>query len=127
MKIKTYLESAGGIIAGFFVSLNPLVQALVALMALDVLSGVLAGYVTRSLDSAISARGMAKKAFAFLLVAAGYIVTGFAEFGIELGPIIAGFYCVHELLSIVENAGRAEFPIPKTLLDALAKLQKTFP
>ena len=127
MKIRTYIESVVGIVTGFFLGLHPLVQALVALMALDILSGLLAGYVTRSLDSSISARGMAKKAFAFLLVAAGYIVSSFAELGIELGPIIAGFYCAHELLSIIENAGRAEFPIPKMLLDALAKLQKTFP
>ncbi|HET6456552.1 MAG TPA: phage holin family protein [Armatimonadota bacterium] len=127
MKIRIYVESVVGSVTGFFVGFHPLVQALVALMILDILSGLLAGYVTRTLDSAVSARGMAKKVFALILVAAAYVVASFVGLGIDLGPIVAGFYCVHELLSLVENAGRAELPVPKALLDALAKLQQKYP
>jgi phage-related holin len=42
--------------------------------------------------------------------------------GLPLGQAVAGFYCAHELLSLLENSDRAGLPVPGILRDALKTL-----
>jgi toxin secretion/phage lysis holin len=107
-------------LAAWWGGLPLLVQVLIGVMLLDITSGVLAAYITNSLDSRVSFRGMAKKALALVLVGVAAWIE--PAVGIPLASAVAGFYTVHELLSILENAAIAGLPVPDALRDALARV-----
>jgi toxin secretion/phage lysis holin len=119
----TALKWAGSLMASLWGRLPLLLQSLLVLMALDVASGLIAGYVARSLSSDVSWRGMAKKSLVLLLVAACEILQRTWNLGLPLASAVVGFYIVHELISIVENTGRAGLPLPRTLMNAITKLR----
>jgi len=119
----TAFKCAGGVLAGLWGKLHPLMQSLLVLMALDIASGLVAGYVTRSISSDVSWRGMAKKSLVLLLVAACGVLERVWKLEVPLASGVVGFYIVHELISIIENTARAGLPMPKTLTSALRKLR----
>lgn len=118
--IKVGLQTLGALLAAWWGGLPLLVQVLIGVMLLDILSGVLAAYITNTLDSRVSFRGMAKKALALVLVGVAAWIE--PAVGIPLASAVAGFYTVHELLSILENATIAGLPVPDVLRDALARV-----
>lgn len=116
--VKLGLGAAAGVWAG----LHPLYQALAVLILVDVVTGVLAALATGTkLSSDISLRGGVLKAMKVISVGIAAYLEPHAG-GIPLGPIVAGYWCADEGLSIVENYGRAGLPVPQALRDALAKL-----
>jgi toxin secretion/phage lysis holin len=114
---------AGGVLASLWGRLPLLLQSLLVLMALDIASGLIAGYITRSLSSDVSWRGMAKKSLVLLLIAACEILQRTWNLGLPLASAVVGFYIVHEMISIVENTARAGLPMPRALTSALRKLR----
>lgn len=120
--ILNALKLAVAFVAAAWAGLHPLYQALVVLIVADVVTGVLASVVSgEKLSSDISFRGMAKKAMEVLMVAIAAYLEPHAG-GLPLGPAIAGYWCAHEGLSILENYGQAGLPIPQALRDVLDKL-----
>ncbi len=108
-----------GIGAGWLAE-HPMVGLLMLLMALDIVTGVIAAVVTRRLSSSASWRGMAKKSMTLLLIG---VAVGFEPYagGLPLVNLVTGFYAFTEALSILENASEAGVPIPQALRDVLAK------
>lgn len=100
-----------------------LTMVLVGLMFLDILTGFIAAWINRDVDSSYSYRGMLKKAQMLLMVAAAMMFE-FIYPDIPWAKIIAGFLCLTELISIVENMGRSGIPLPKQLKDTLKKLRE---
>lgn len=101
---------------------NMWLKALVLFIVLDYISGLLAAYVEKKLNSQIGFKGIAKKLFIFILIAVAYqIDTLLGSTAIRIAVI--GFYIGIEGLSILENAGRAGVPIPSVLKESLEKLQ----
>ena len=68
-RVSWGIKSAAAIVAAMWGGFGPLLQALIVLMAVDITTGFLAGFVTRQLNSDVSFRGMAKKAIILLIVA----------------------------------------------------------
>jgi len=99
----------------------PLVGILILIMALDVAIGLLAAFITRTVSSTISHRGMVRKVIMLLLVGVGAVLEPYAG-GIPLSKMVAMAFLVTEGISIIENAARAGVPIPKPLYDVLQKL-----
>lgn len=118
--IKYTLQVIGALLAAWWGGLPLLVKVLIGVMILDILSGILAAYIMSSLDSRVSFRGMAKKALALVLVGAAAWIE--PAVGVPLASAVAGFYVVHELMSILENAAAAGLPVPDVLRDALARV-----
>ena len=111
-----------------WVGLEPLFQLLLMLMALDILSGVTAAIVTKTVCSDVSFRGIGKKVMVLLLVAMASILSPLvADGAIPLGQGVALFYCINEAISVTENAGKAGVPLPSFLKDALKKLNPDKP
>jgi len=119
----TAFKWIGAVLAGLWGRLPLLLQSLLVLMALDIASGLIAGYITRSLSSDVSWRGMAKKSLVLLLIAACEILQRTWNLGLPLASAVVGFYIVHEMISIVENTARAGLPMPRALTSALRKLR----
>lgn len=125
---------AGGAFT-WLVGVHPVYWTFVGLMVIDFITGVWAAGKAGKVDSARSREGMQRKTVQLLLVLASEFLyrtlqtTLKQNAGMELpaipaGAIVAGFYCAHEFISIVENAGRMGVFIPRPIRVALKKLNE---
>ena len=103
---------------------QPLILLLFTLSLADILTGVAAAFVTKTVSSDMSYKGMTRKAIMWMIVGVAGAVNHISS-EIPVMKLTAGFYCFMEGLSIVENAGRAGVPIPAVLKDSLSKLNPT--
>lgn len=125
-KIFTAWQSklaAGGFLSFFSFFFDALQRdALVALLALiiiDFFSALLAAYNSNeSIKSAKIFRTALKIVVYFSLVSAGFLAEHTVAIGI-IDELILGFLAVTELISILENAGKAGYAVPKGLLNTL--------
>lgn len=97
-------------------------QTLVLFVVLDYISGIMAAAVQKKLNSEIGYKGIIKKVFIFVLVAVAF------KLDMLLGTdairiAVIGFYLGTEGLSILENAGKANLPLPEFLTKALQQLR----
>ncbi|MCL2197328.1 MAG: phage holin family protein [Defluviitaleaceae bacterium] len=129
--IFVVIGAVGGIISSLLGGWDYPLQALVALMSVDYVTGwICAGVFKKSrksrygaLDSCASFRGLIKKGIMLLLVLVGYqldYVLG-ADF-VRYAVIIA--FIANEALSIIENAGLMGIPLPQILKQAVEILKK---
>jgi toxin secretion/phage lysis holin len=122
-----WVKLVAAIAAAVWVGLHPLYQALLVLIVADIIVGVLASLATgEKLSSDVSYRGIVRKVLKVIMVGLAAYLEPYVG-GVPLGPAVAGYWCADELLSIVENYGRAGLPVPKALRDALAKLSPSQP
>jgi toxin secretion/phage lysis holin len=102
----------------------PLVSTLLLLMVIDVISGLATSFITKTVSSAVSWRGMSKKVIMLLVVGLAAVLEPFAQ-GIPLAKLVSLFYIATEALSIMENAALAGVPLPSVLTDALVKIKES--
>ena len=121
--IQVILQGFVGIVSAFLLALPTTVLALLVLQALDVITGLMAGYITKTLDSRVSYVGLMRKALVLVAVAgSSYLGAALQLPSPELLPTaIAGFYSLHEGLSILENLVRSGVPLPEQLKNAMRK------
>lgn len=100
---------------------QPLVLTLFVFMVADILTGVAAAFITKTLSSDISYKGMTRKIVIWIVVAMSGFV-GWVYPAIPLLQLAAGCYCAMELLSVLENAKRCGVPIPDVLSSALVRV-----
>ncbi len=123
--IKGAIAAACSVFGFVFGDMDGLMIALVTLIVIDYVSGVIAAAAEKKLSSAAGAKGIAKKVFMLLIVAAANIADiGIIGEGHVLKSVTAAFYAANECISIIENAGRLGVPVPKKLLDVLEQLKK---
>jgi len=120
--IKKLIVGLPGMVVGLWLSMSVALQSLLILQSIDFATGFLVAWSTGSVSSDVSRRGFVKKAVALLLVAAINAFTYSHPVGFDLAAMMATWFCATELISIAENAGRAGWPLPRFLVDALAKL-----
>ena len=101
---------------------QPFIMTLLALTAIDIVSGLIAAFITKKVSSSSSLKGMAKKAMMWLIVGVAASVDPLSS-DIPETKMIALFFCATEGISIIENAGNAGIPIPKILRDSLVKIR----
>jgi len=125
---KWLLTVSGGVIAFLFGAWTPMLNILVALMVIDYLSGMAAASVNGELKSRVGLMGIARKVFIFAMVAVSHLVDLLLiENKIEVGylamSVVITAYCLNEVLSIVENAGKMGVYVPEPLTKAIAVLR----
>jgi toxin secretion/phage lysis holin len=104
---------------------DAILQALVILVLIDYLTGVMAAYFEKTLNSEVGFKGIVKKICIFLMVAMAQtldVTAGLGEPWIRTCVIM--FFVANESLSALENMGRLGVPLPEPLLAALQKLHK---
>jgi toxin secretion/phage lysis holin len=111
------------IVAAFWLKIPYMVKLLLGMMALDMVTGLLASFIRKETSSESGARGLAKKALVLILVGVSHIVSDPLHLGVDLGSAVALAYMFNELISIIENAARAGVPIPGPLIDVLRKFK----
>lgn len=103
-----------------YINQFPWIGVLVLLMILDIITGVIAAAINKTVSSEFSSRGILKKVQMIVLVGVGLIFE-IVHPELPWGKLIAMLFIANEMISITENAGRAGLPLPKQLLDVLAK------
>lgn len=122
--LKAVIATIGTVGNYLFGGWDSMLLALVALVAIDYITGVAAAYVRRELSSDVGARGIVKKVGFFALVAIGHILDqtgGFDE--PVLRTAVIWFLIANEGLSAVENLAAIGVPIPDAIRAALARVQ----
>lgn len=119
---KTFLVILCGSLSGLIAGLNPLVWGLFALQVVDIATGLLAS--KGSWSSAFANLGMRKKVMMWFYVLTGHLLKTISPTPIEvpIDAMIAGYYCIVEVISIIENGGKVGMEAPPPL----AKVIKTF-
>jgi toxin secretion/phage lysis holin len=125
--VAVLIGSAVAAMLGFYDNLGNLLPWLGIAILIDVLSGFAAAAIAGGVDSRIARTGIVRKMYTLLIVIASEIIE---VVYIELvGPVpfnfsnfAAGFFILVEVVSILENAGRAGVPWPPWLKSILAVL-----
>jgi len=122
--VKTVIATLGTIATYLWGGWNAVLSALVVLASLDYVSGVVAAWRRRELDSRVGARGIARKVGMFVVVAVANIIDRTGGLGEPiLRTATIWWYLGNEALSIVENLADIGVPIPERILSALASLK----
>lgn len=125
------IKSIVALVAGFTLFMLEIVNealiVLVFLMFLDMVTGVMRSFMTKSWNSTVGMSGIIKKVAVILLIG----MSGAIEFMVvsvgqdTRGALIVGvtsFFIVNEGISILENCAQLGLPIPPILYNALDKL-----
>lgn len=104
-------------------SLDSSAQTLLVLMLADFVTGLISGWVKKEVTSEKSFQGLARKGLVLILVSVLHSSARIMGMGIDLGSVVAIAFCFNEMISITENCARCGVPIPKVLVDSLAKLK----
>jgi len=102
-------------------------QVLVIIIALDYITGVLAAWHAKKLNSYVGLRGIAKKVVMLLLVALAHQVDMLTGTQGVIRLAVIWFMVANEGLSIIENAAETGCPIPNVLRAALEALKERKP
>lgn len=99
-----------GVVVGLWTGIGVIVQALLILMIADVITGTIAAAIEGDINSQMSARGLAKKATALILVMlTAWLSANLHAYlgeGFPAADAVAGFFILTEVISILENAKR---------------------
>ena len=122
MWIKSAAAAIGGAAAYLWGPWDALITALIALVAIDYVTGVICAAANKRLSSEIGFKGLIKKALIFALVA----VAGVADKVIPatnqaIRAAVILFYIANEAISILENAAELGLPVPEKLKAVLIK------
>ncbi|MEH7088122.1 phage holin family protein [Priestia megaterium] len=126
--LKWLLTAFGGVVTFLFGAWSEALNILIALMVIDYLTGMTAGAINGELKSRVGLFGIARKVFIFAMVAVGHLVdllliASKIEIGYAVMSVVIIAYCINEVLSITENAGKMGIYIPDPLLKAIAILK----
>lgn len=124
MYVKTVVMIVGGLVSYMVGGLGLAFTILLGLMAIDYATGLMVAVYNKNLSSKIGSRGFIRKLYVILLIGAVYLVeqVTFEQVG-YIADGVAVAYCVMELVSIVENGGKLNVPLPKILKDLILVLK----
>jgi len=122
--IKSFCVTVGTCGVALLGGWDTILQALVALMVLDYITGVSAAFSENRLNSKIGLRGIIRKVTMLLVV----VMAGFLDLGLGLQDpllrtVVIMFFIANEGLSMLENAASIGVPIPRRLVEALEALK----
>lgn len=131
--IKILFTVVGGWLAAETKAVLPAMIILAILMVLDYISRLVSAWKSGTLNSEKGAKGIAKKIGYLLIICCGmcfdFIITYSAQhIGIEVsnnllfGLIVAIWYCMNELISIIENVGEFS-PVPEWLAKRIENIR----
>lgn len=135
-KIVKALSAAIGAVWGLFGGRDTMLTVMLALMAIDYITGLVIGWVGKSpktdsghLSSAVGWAGLAKKAGELLAVIVGVLLDMLAveQLGLQAAMFRTGmilYIVATEGISVLENLGLLGVPLPGFVRKALEQLQQ---
>ena len=114
---------AGGIATWIFGAWNGALVALIAIMAIDYITGVMKAVYTKTVSSEIGYKGLIKKIMVLAVVALANIIENVTGRSVAVREIVIMFFIANEGISILENAAVMLPKMPQKLKDILLQLR----
>jgi toxin secretion/phage lysis holin len=122
--IKSALAAAGACLVWLFGGWDALAQALVLLMALDVVGGLAQAFYEKRLNSSIMRKGLIRKTGYFAAIALAVLIDrALFQSAPAFRTLVLSYLCVNEALSVLEHLAAIGVPLPAQLHHALEKLR----
>ena len=122
--IKIAITAVGAVVGAFLGGRDTLVQALLAFVIADYISGVLKAIMLKKLNSEVGFVGICKKVLIFVFVGIGNIIdTQILKNGATIRTAIIFFYIANEGISLIENASVLGLPVPNSLKKVLEQIR----
>ena len=96
---------------------------LLAFVIMDYASGLLASAYEGKLSSKVGFKGIQRKFMIFFVVAVAHLLDVLLKTGEACKTAAILFYSINEIISITENAGRMDLPIPDKVLQTIDVLK----
>lgn len=122
--VKASITALGATFGYIFGGWSLLLQLLLALVIADYATGFLASAIQGKLASSIGFKGIAKKIMIFVMVGVAHLLDKVIGDGAMIQSAVIAFYAFNELLSIVENFGKAGVPVPSVIRQAVDVLRR---
>ena len=121
--IQLVFTGIGGWLGYFLGGWDGLLYALIAVVAIDYVTGVMCAISNHTLSSEVGFKGICRKVLIFLLVGIGSILDAHViGSGSVLRTAVIFFYISNEGVSILENAARLGLPVPEKIKVVLEQL-----
>lgn len=120
---KGLVTGLGAGISYMYGGWSQLLGVLLAFVALDYITGMMAAGVEGKLASRVGLKGITKKVFIFAMVAVAHLIDGAVGDAHLFRDAVIFFYIANEVLSIIENGGRIGVPIPSVIKQAIEVLK----
>lgn len=120
ISVISFLGTGFYLLGGF----DKALECLIVVIVLDYITGVISAWYNKKLDSKVGIKGIVKKFTYFLLVVLSVeIDKTLGQVGI-IRNLVIYFFVANDGLSILENVGKMNIPIPKKLKEALLQLSE---
>lgn len=120
-----FLQNVGEFLLGLLGGWDATLKLLIAMMALDYISGMIVGFMGRSpnsptggIDSRAGFSGLLKKGLILMVIAVSAQIDSTVD-GAFVRAATTWFYIVNEGISVLENAVLAGVPLPEKLVKLL--------
>ncbi|MBR4874780.1 MAG: phage holin family protein [Clostridia bacterium] len=121
--IKMCFGALCGLLSFAFGGLDSLLCTLLVCIIIDYVTGVLAALYQGRLNSETGFLGILKKVVILLIVVLAHMIENAAALtGVR--DMVIGFYIANEGISIIENAGKMNVPVAKTMSKFLEQLKE---
>jgi toxin secretion/phage lysis holin len=123
MFYHTAVVTLGAVSSYLFGTPGILLKTLVLFVVLDYITGMAASAYEGKLNSKVGFKGILKKVMVFAIVAVAHSLDQLIG-GYYIQSATIFFYLSNELLSMIENAGRLNVPIPPFIKNAVSLLRQ---
>lgn len=112
-------------VAAFLIgSFDVMLQAVLALIVIDFVTGILKAIYNKELDSQTMYKGAIKKIGLLFVISVANIIDNSLDLQGVIRNMAIGYYIANEGISIVENWGGLNLPLPQKLIDVLKQLKE---
>ena len=124
LSIQIIAAGIGGGLGWFLGGFDGFLNALIAVVIVDYITGVMCAIVEKQLSSKVGTNGIFKKILIFMLVGIAHIVDYYLiQSGNAIRTAIIFFYIANEGISILENTAAIGLPVPEKLRNILQLLK----
>ena len=121
--IQLIFTGIGGWLGYFLGGWDGLLDALIAFVVIDYITGVMCAISDRTLSSEVGFKGICRKVLIFLLVGIAHILdVNVIGSGGVLRTAVIFFYISNEGVSLLENAAHLGLPVPEKIKVVLEQL-----
>ncbi|RLQ97851.1 holin [Falsibacillus albus] len=100
-----------------------MIPMLLVAVIIDYITGLIAGMINGELSSEVGFKGILRKIIIFSIVVAAHFIDVVLSTGEMIRNATVIFYLCNEILSILENAGKAGLPLPPSILEKIQALK----
>lgn len=105
--------------------INPSIDSvLFYLLVADYITGIGVAFLEKKINSSVGIKGIFQKFGVLMCVFVCYLIDSLNFSDTQIQPLVVLFFIVNETISIFENLGKLNVPIPKFLINRLKVLNE---